>query len=108
MVIDARDVSRTRVALGLAIEGTIGFYGRATAIGWEACEEIESVRAEVLRQRGYASGHNKLQIHASRDAGGGTQADTQAEKTTNFCQPLYLTSESLEALTSRCREKSLV
>ena len=45
-----------RVALGLAVEGTIGFYGRATAIGWEACEEIERVRAEVLRQRGFASG----------------------------------------------------
>ena len=32
-----------RVALGLAVEGTIGFYGRSTAIGWEACEEIEKV-----------------------------------------------------------------
>ena len=31
-----------RVALGLAVEGTIGFYGRATAIGRAACEEIEN------------------------------------------------------------------
>ena len=59
-----------RVAMGLAVEGTIGFYGRATAIGWEACEEIERVRAEVLRQRGFASGTSREQVHASRDAGG--------------------------------------
>ena len=61
---------QTRVAMGLAIEGTIGFYGRSTAIGWEACEEIERVRAEVLRQRGFASGEVKVQMHASRAAGG--------------------------------------
>ena len=28
--------------LGVAVEGTIGFYGRATAIGRAACEEIEN------------------------------------------------------------------
>ena len=59
-----------KVAMGLAIEGTIGFYGRSTAIGWEACEEIEHVRAEVLKQRGYTSGTCRAQIHADRDAGG--------------------------------------
>jgi hypothetical protein len=59
-----------RVAMSLAVEGTISFYGRATAIGWDACEEIERVRREVLRQRGFASGDIKLQVHASRDAGG--------------------------------------
>jgi len=31
-----------RGALGVAVEGTIGFYGRATAIGRAACEEIEN------------------------------------------------------------------
>jgi hypothetical protein len=61
---------QVRVAMGLAIEGTIGFYGRATAIGWDACEEIERVRAEVLRQRGFSSGRDSAQIHADRRAGG--------------------------------------
>jgi len=46
----------TRVAMGLALSGTLGFYARATAIGWEACEEIERTRRQVLRQRGFASG----------------------------------------------------
>ena len=59
-----------RIALGLAVEGSIGFYGRATSIGWEACEEIERVRAEVLKQRGFASGDTRLQLHSSREAGG--------------------------------------
>ena len=55
---------QVRVAMGLAVEGTIGFYGRGTAIGWEACKEIERVRAEVLRQRGYTSAEQPLQVHA--------------------------------------------
>ena len=59
-----------RVALGLAVVGTIGFYGRATAIGKAACDEIEKVRMEVLRQRGLAAGDDALQVYASRDAGG--------------------------------------
>ena len=59
-----------RIALGLVVEGTIGFYGRATVIGWEACEEIEQVRYEVLKQRGFASGETHLQIHSDRNAGG--------------------------------------
>ena len=36
----------------------------------EACEKIEAVRAEVIRQRGFASGTDKLQMYASREAGG--------------------------------------
>ena len=46
------------------------FLRQATAIGKEACDEIERVRAEVLRQRGYASGGQWAQLHASREAGG--------------------------------------
>ena len=59
-----------RIALGLAIEGSVGFYGRATAIGFTACEEIEQVRMEILRQRGYVSGDTHLQIHGTSEAGG--------------------------------------
>ena len=43
---------------------------RLVAIGWEACEEIERVRAEVLQQRGYVSSREHLQIYARREAGG--------------------------------------
>ena len=50
--------------------GTIGFYGRSTAIGWETCEEIERVRTEVLRRLGFAGGESRAQIYASREAGG--------------------------------------
>ena len=46
---------QTRLALCMAVEGTIGFHGRSLAIGWEACEEIERIRAEVLQARGFVS-----------------------------------------------------
>ena len=59
-----------RIAMGLAVEGVVSYYGRSTAIGWEACEEIERVRAEVLRKRGFVAGTPRVQIHAAVKAGG--------------------------------------
>ena len=41
-LVEENMAQRWAVALGLAVEGTIGFYGRATAIGRAACEEIEN------------------------------------------------------------------
>ena len=43
-------------AMSLAVAGTIGFYGRATAVTWGDCKAIEEARAEVLRAKGRAPG----------------------------------------------------
>ena len=56
--------------MGLCVEGTMGYYARSTAVDWQTCEEIESVRAEALRKRGIASGEPRVQVHAPRAAGG--------------------------------------
>ena len=64
------DGEQTRVVMEAGVEGSASFYARSTAIGWEACEEVEQVRAEVLRGNGIASGAARAQIYATREAGG--------------------------------------
>ena len=61
---------QTRIGMTLGVEGATGFYARATAIGMDACEEVENVRAEVIRQRDMAAGTPRAQIHARKRAGG--------------------------------------
>ena len=56
--------------MDLAVSGVIGYYGRSTPITWEDCEQIETVRARVVRQRGFAPGVPKLQVYASYEMGG--------------------------------------
>ena len=60
----------TRICMGLIIEGIIGYYGRATAIDWETCEKIESVRAEALKRCKLAIGRPRVQVHAGKEHGG--------------------------------------
>jgi hypothetical protein len=63
------DGEQTRIGMSLGVEGASGFYARATAIDFETCEEVEKVRAEVLRDRGLTAGQ-RVQIHATTQAGG--------------------------------------
>ena len=60
---------QTRIGMSLGVEGASGFYARATAIDLKTCEEVEKVRAEVLRDRGLTAGQ-RVQIHATTQAGG--------------------------------------
>ena len=59
-----------RIGMALATNGAMGFHARSTVIGDATCEAIEHTRAEVLRQDGVAAGSPRLQIHASKAAGG--------------------------------------
>ena len=61
---------QTRQGMQLGTEGSMGFYARTTVIGEQACEMIEAARGQALRQAGIAAGTPRIQVHASRDAGG--------------------------------------
>ena len=60
---------QTRIGMNIGVEGASGFYARATAIDLATCEEVEGIRAEVLRGRGLTAGQ-RVQIHAKTKAGG--------------------------------------
>ena len=68
--VPALSSEQTSRCMDLAVSGVIGYYGRSTPITWEDCEQIETVRARVVRQRGFAPGVPKLQVYASYEMGG--------------------------------------
>ena len=57
-------------AIGLAVGGTIGFYGRSSAITWSDCASIEEARVAALRARGFSLGVPRLAIFDTVGRGG--------------------------------------
>lgn len=56
--------------MSLAIDGVIGYYGRATPLRWRDCQQIERARAHAVRQRGFSPSVPRLQVYAGPGEGG--------------------------------------
>ena len=57
-------------ALDLVIGGTIGYYGRATPLRFQDCEDIEQERRRILESRQICPSTPRLPAYLSQDTGG--------------------------------------
>ena len=68
--IPGMDNARMCETMDVAVQGVMGYFGRATPFTWGDCERMEQARAYALRLRGFSPGVPKLQIYAEHPEGG--------------------------------------
>ena len=54
----------------LAIAGVLGYYARSTPMTWADCQSIETVRVQVLAQRGICAAAPRAAVYLPEEAGG--------------------------------------